>query len=333
MFGVGAETVRFRDNAPQSASLQPGSARTQNALVLNWDDLRHFLAVARAGSTLGGARLLGVNQTTVARRVASLEAALGGAALCERRQAGYRLTEAGRRAVAHAERMEAEATALVQLLAAEARHAAGTVRATTNELLANLVLVPFVQAFRREHPAIGVELIVDDRRLDIVRGEADVALRAGWRPLEPGLVGRRLCDTGWAVYCSRDYAARHGGAPTTPEALRGHQLVGGEGALAELPGPRWLEATAAGGEVACRSNSLTNLITAVKAGMGLATLPCFVGDVEPDLVRCLPPVEALRGNLWLVTREELRDAPHVRAFIDALAAHIRPMRPWLSGRP
>jgi DNA-binding transcriptional LysR family regulator len=303
----------------------------QNAPVLDWEDLRHFLAVARAGSTLGGARLLGVNQTTVARRVTSLEAALGGTALCERRQSGYRLTEAGRHVFAHAERMEAEAAALSHLLAAEARRAAGTVRATTNELVANLILVPFVQEFRRRHPELRVELIVDDRRLDLARGEADVALRAGWRPLEPGLVGRRLCDMGWAAYCSRDYAARHGGVPTTPEALRDHQLVGGEGALAALPGPRWLEATAAGAEIACRSSSLTNLIAAVKAGLGVATLPCFVGDAEPDLIRCLPPIEAIRASLWLVTREALREAPHIRAFLDALAAHIRPLRARIAG--
>ena len=303
----------------------------QNAAMLDWDDLRHFLAVARAGSTLGAARLLGVNQTTVARRVASLEAALGGAALCERRQAGYRLTEAGRRVLAHAERMEAEAATLVQLLASERRRVAGTVRATTSELLANVILVPFLQELRRAHPELRVQVIVDDRRLDLARGEADVALRAGWGSLEPGLVGRRLCDSGWSVYCSRDYAARHGGAPTTPEALRGHQLVGGEGALAENPGLRWLEATAAGGEVTCRSNSLTNLIAAVRAGLGLAALPCFLADAEPDLIRCLPPVEAMRASLWLVTREELRDAPHIRTFLDALAAHIRPMRARLAG--
>jgi DNA-binding transcriptional LysR family regulator len=307
----------------------------QNARVLDWDDLRHFLAVARAGSTLGAARLLGVNQTTVARRVASLEAALGGTALCERRQAGYRLTEAGQRVVEHAERMEAEAAALAQLLAAEGRRAAGTVRATTSEILANLIVVPFLQDFRRQHPMIRVELIVEDRRLDIARGEADVALRAGWRPLEPGggLVGRRLCDTGWSVYCSRGYADRHGGAPGTPEALAGHQVIGGEGALAQLESLRWLEATAAGAEVACRSSSLPNLLAVAKAGLGLTALPCFLGDAEPDLVRCLPPVEALKGSLWLVTREELRGAPHIRAFLDALAAHIRPLRPWLSGCP
>lgn len=308
------------------------SARTQNGSVLDWDDLRHFLAVARAGSTLGGARLLGVNQTTVARRVASLEAALGGAALCERRQSGYQLTAAGRRALAHAEQMEAEAEALARALVAEGRRAAGAVRASASELIANHILIPFLQDFRRSHPALRVELIVDDRRLDLVRGEADVALRAGWGDLEPGLVGRRLCETNWAVYCSRDYAARHGGAPATPEALRGHQLVGGEGALAALPGPRWLEATAADAEVACRSSSLTNMIAAVRAGLGLGTLPCFLGDADPDLMRCLPPVEAIRGNLWLVTREDLRDVPHIRAFLDALAAHIRPMRARLIGR-
>ncbi|HYF09950.1 MAG TPA: LysR family transcriptional regulator, partial [Acetobacteraceae bacterium] len=148
---------------------------------ISWDDLRHFLAVARAGSTLGGARALGVNQTTCARRIAALEAAMG-TTLFERRQAGYRLTETGRRVLALAERVEGEVAALMQAVQAERRVLSGTVRATTNESLANLVLTPFLRRFREAHPGVRVEVVIGDRKLDIARGEADVALRAGVQP-------------------------------------------------------------------------------------------------------------------------------------------------------
>ncbi len=303
----------------------------QNNPAYDWNDLRHFLAVARAGSTLGGARLLGVNQTTVARRIAALEAALG-RTLFERRQDGYRLTEAGALVRERAERVEAEAQSLAALLAAQGRQLRGTVRVTTNEGLANAVLIPFLRGFRAAQPGVRVELHVDDRRLDIAGGEADLALRAGSRPEGAGIVARRLGDLGWTVYGSAEYAARHG-LPASPEELARHALIGVEGTFATTPHARWLEAQAPEAEIGWRSNSLTNLQVAVQAGMGLATLPCLVADADPLLRRCFPPVPALRSELWLVIREELRAAQHVRALVDALVAHLEGMRGAMLGEP
>lgn len=288
---------------------------------MDWNDLRYVLAVARAGSALRGAELMGVNQTTVLRRLDAIEERLG-APLFERRRTGQTLTAAGRRAVEAAERMEAEAEALRTALAAQSRELAGSVRVTASETLANRLVTPCLLAFRERHPGISVEVVASDARLDVARGEADVALRAGFAPEGAGIVARRLPDTDWTVYCSRAYASERG-APANRAQIPGHDIVGMEGRMAVLPGWRWLQASAPDTPVRCRSNSLVNLVWNLKAGLGLGALPVLIGDAEPELMRCFPPPPELRAELWLIVREELKGQPHVRAFTDFLAAHVK----------
>ncbi|WP_270934600.1 LysR family transcriptional regulator [Falsiroseomonas oryzae] len=295
----------------------------------DWDDLRHFLAVARAGSTLGAARSLGVNQTTCARRIAALEATTR-TQLFERRRAGYRLTEAGARLLVLAARVEREVRALEGALEAERRMLSGRLRATTNESIANDVLTPFLARFREAYPRIRVEVTITDRTLELARGEADVALRAGRQPEAVGVAVRRICHLPWTIYCARDYALRHG-APTSQAEIAGHAVIGGEGNVADIAGVRWLEEAAPGTEVVSRSGSLTNMTAAAVAGLGLAALPCMIGDREPALQRCFPPVPGIGGDLWLVVREEAREVPHVRAFLDSLVAHLGAVRSMLEG--
>jgi DNA-binding transcriptional LysR family regulator len=264
-------------------------------MALDWDDLRFVLAVSRTGSALGAGRALEVNQTTVVRRIAQIEEALG-AELFERLQKGYCPTALGRCVAETAERIEAEVLALESTVAAARRELGGAVRVTTSETLANRIVAPCLLAFRRLHPGVRIEVVTADHRLDIARGEADVALRAGSRPEGGGIVARRMPSAAWSVYCSRAYAAEHG-APTTREEIARHAIVGMEGPMAQLPGPLWIDGAAPGAEIRFRSNSLTNLVSSLKAGLGVAALPCFVGDGEPDLVRCMPPPPALDSEL------------------------------------
>jgi DNA-binding transcriptional LysR family regulator len=300
--------------------------------MIDWGDLRFVLAVARSGSALQAAHALGVNQTTVTRRMAELEAAVG-AELFERKRSGYYLTPLGQRVAAVAARIEDEVKALEDAIGAERRAVLGSVRVTTPEILANILVTPWLRTFRKQHPGILVELITDDRRLDIARGEADVALRGTVgqdRPQGAGIVVRRLSRALWSVYCSRSYADEHG-LPATVETLDGHAIVGLDGALADLPGPRWLVRNAPSSKISARSNSLTNLVSTLKAGLGIAMLPCVAGDADSDLVRCLPPIVEVGGDLWLIVREEIKSVPHVRAVADSLAAHIHGMRARLAG--
>jgi DNA-binding transcriptional LysR family regulator len=297
--------------------------------MYDWNDLRYFLAVARTGSTLAASRALKVNQTTVARRVGALERAVG-IKLFDKRQAGYALTEAGLELRAAAERVEVEANAFAEQAGATGRRVSGVIRVTTNEGLANAVMAPALSAFRRLHPEVRVDLVVDEKRLDLTRGAADVALRTGARPTENGLVVRRLTPMAWAAYCSCDYAERRD-CPSSIDALSRHAVIGAEGPIAALPGWTWLREAAPEAEVAARSSSLTNLIAAVKAGLGITVLPCILADSHADLIRCIGPIAGVQSDLWLLTREDMRDVRRVRAFIDFLAAHVTAMRHVLAG--
>lgn len=288
---------------------------------VDWSDLRYVLAVARAGSALRAAQHLGVNQTTVLRRLEALETTLG-LPLFERRRSGHKLTPAGEQVAAVAEKFEFEIQGLHSALGAQRRALSGAVRLTTSESLAARLIAPFLRSFRERHPDIAVELVVTDERLDLARGDADIAVRASSRPQGAGIVARRLPDAHWTIYCSRAYAAEKG-MPKCREEIPNFDIVGMEGRMAQLEGWRWLAAAAAGAPIRCRCNSLTNLVSNLKGGLGLGALPTIVGDAEPDLVRCLPPPRELSSEMWLVVREEVRSHAHIRAFADHLAAYIR----------
>lgn len=298
--------------------------------MFDWDDLRFVLAVARTGSALRAARALKVNQTTVTRRIAQIEDVIG-AKLFESRQSGQAPTPLGQMVAAGAERVEAEVLAVQRAIEARQRVLSGSVRFTSSEVYANYVVAPFLRNFRQQYPGVRVELITADQRLDIAHGEADVALRAGSRPEGGGIVAQRLPDAGWTSYWSRSYAEEHG-LPTSAEGFAGHLVALVEGPMERLAPFIWLSQIAQTATVITRSNSLTNLLSAIRAGLGISMLPCFVGDNEPDLVRCLPPVAELDGEVWLVIREDLKQTAHIRAFVDCLSAHMFALRGPHSGR-
>ena len=157
--------------------------------MLDWNDLRHFLAVARTGSTLAAGKALRVSQTTAARRVAALERELG-LTLFERRAAGYRLTPAGEALVERAEAMEVAAAAFSDGAASQSREASGTVKLTVDEIYAVTLLAPLLRDLHDAHPGIRIELDTTEVKRDLAAGEADVALRMADRPTGAGLVGR-----------------------------------------------------------------------------------------------------------------------------------------------
>jgi DNA-binding transcriptional LysR family regulator len=298
---------------------------------MDWDDLRFVLAVSRAGSALGAARDLGVNQSTVVRRLAQMEKSAG-AELFDRKQSGYCMTAIGRKMVEVAERIESEMAALQNHISLAGRTVSGVVRLTASERLASAVVGPCVHDFQPLHPDVRIELYADDRRLDVAQGEADIALRAGSRPQGAGIVARKLLDVGWSVYCSQEYAAEHG-MPATRAEICEHAIIGMEGPLGQLAGPKWLVEAGGGAPIRFSSNSLSNLIGSLRAGLGIATLPCLAGDFEPGLVRCMPPPRELDAELWLIVREDLKSMPAVRTFADFMAAHVLQRRAALSGRP
>lgn len=290
----------------------------------DWNDWRHFLAVARAGSTLVAARSLRVSQTTVARRIAALEEALG-LPLFERRPAGYALTAAGASLVDQVEALERAALATEQLALASGREAAGTVRFTSEDIFVTALLAPHIADFQQLHPAIRLEFDSSPGVRDLGSGEADVALRSTKQEQPAGTVGRALCADDWTLYCSQGYAARHG-VPCSMAELRQHALIGGGGGHLAQEYGEWIDAAGLNDRVTMQQGSATGLLSAVRTGLGIGVLPAVIADADPDLLQCAPPTDHGR-QLWLLTHERVRHSPPVRAVIDffheRLSAHIR----------
>ena len=300
--------------------------------MLCWDDLRYFLAVARTGSTLGAAKALRVSQTTAARRVAALEAELG-LVLFERRQAGYALTPAGTGLLEQAEAVESAAHSFSEAAAAQGRDVSGVVRLTTAEIYAVTILPAMLRDLHEAHPGIRIELDTSETKRDLDAGEADVALRAGktdsWAA---NLVGRRVATDPWTMYCSRDYAARHP-RPHTRADFATHPIIGGGGQYVWPVYRKWLQHIGLEQAVAMEHGTTTGLLAAVRAGFGMAVLPSFFADRDPDLVRCMDAPESDTMELWLVTPERLRHTPRVRAVMDFLGERLTAMARQAPSQP
>jgi DNA-binding transcriptional LysR family regulator len=292
--------------------------------MLDWNDLRYFLAVAEHGSTLAAGRAVRVSQTTVARRIAALEATIG-IPLFDRRQAGYVVTPAGEELLDRARQVELAANAFAEAAAAESRDVRGTVRITTQEIFVTL-LAPMLRELHERHPEILIELDDAQDFRDLGEGQADIALRSAYGDLGPGVVGRRLGDDDWTLYCSRDYAGAHG-VPTTRAELRKHAFIGGGGPKLWRAYSAWLRDLGLDDRVIMHHASAMGMLSAIRSGLGIAVLPCIVADAEPDLIQCVPAKEGHGRSMWLVTHERCRQAPRVRAVIDflyeRLTLHIR----------
>ncbi len=286
----------------------------------DWNDLRYFVAVADHGSTLK-AEALRVSQTTVARRIAALEEAVG-LSLFERRTAGYAPTAAGEQLLDHARTVEAAAISFDAAAAAQSRDVRGTVRLTTEEIFANTLLGPMLRELHELHPEIVIELDTAREIRDLGKGEADIALRSTGSSQPAGVVGRRLCIDDWTLYCSRDYAARHG-VPKTVEQLKSHALVGGGGGNLWRAYEAWIHELGLDDQVAMHHGTSTGLLSAVRSGFGIAVLPSIVADDDPDLIRCLPPRRGHGRTMWLVTHERVRHTPRVRLAIDFLYERLK----------
>jgi DNA-binding transcriptional LysR family regulator len=293
--------------------------------MFDWNDLRFFIAVARSGSTLAAAKALRLSQTTVARRIGALERALG-FPLFEKRQAGYTLTPAGENLFGRAEAVEAAAAAFTEASTAHGRELSGTVRITSEDIYANGLLSPLLRELHDLHPEIMIQLDTGQEMRDLGSGEADIALRSSSKDQPAGLVGRMLCKDDWTLYCSRDYAARHG-APSSVKELRGHVIVGGGGGNLWRHYQAWLKQLGLEEQVAMHHASSTGLLSAVRSGFGIAVLPCAVADADAELIRCIPPREEHGRILWLLTHERVRHTPRVRVIIDflydRLSRHLR----------
>jgi len=291
-----------------------------------WDDLRYVLAVAHEGSLAGAARALGVNHTTVLRRVNAFEERLG-LRLFDRLSSGYALTPGGEELIDAARHMEDTALALERRLAGQDRRLAGRVRVTTTDTLASSLLPGVLAAFTQRYPRIEVELTISNIVVSLARRGADVAIRPADHQPE-ALVGRRVSSVAFAIYAG----ARSNITPSDIAGLSARPWVAPDDSLSETSVARWMRATLPEAAIALRANSLLALRQASAAGLGLAALPCYLADGAPDLVRVHPPIAAMSTALWVLTHEDLRASARVRAFTDFVAVALARNRPLLEGR-
>ena len=285
----------------------------------NWDDVRIFLAIHRAGSLSAAAGPLGLSQPTCGRRLAGLEAALG-MRLFDRAPEGLHLTAAGAALVQPAEAMETGARALALQTAGRERDLEGVVRISTTELLAVSFLVDALRTLRARHPEIRFELVLSNEESDLLRREADVALRfgpEGSRPSPDRLVAQKLGDEPFDLYGTDAYVAAHG-APPDPAALAGHDVVVYS---ARNPASVWCTSAFRGANVVLAVPSMLVSSAAVAGGIGLGVIPRRAARRFPQLRRLFP--EIARGTGWLIVNPDLRRVPRIRVVVDTLTAMFR----------
>lgn len=294
---------------------------------MNWDDLRFLLAVDRRASLAGAARELKVTKATASRRLAALEQSVG-ARLVERRPRGLVLTEAGREVAAAARDIESAIVSVEQRVASAAdTRPCGTVRLTAPQWVAERLIIPALPELRSRHPELEVDLIGTNAVLNLAQREADVAIR-NVRPSQASLTARRIGELGGCVYASAAYLETRG-APTSPASMAGHDVLVYE-SLEGIPGFEWMRDSRRGARVAFRANDAVALLSAAEAGLGLAALPCLLGDTAGSLRR----VRALgfsRCQVLLVAHEQVRGIPRVRAVSEFVAALFVRQRDLIAG--
>lgn len=280
---------------------------------MDWNDLRYFLAIARAGTLAGAARELGVEHTTVGRRLAALESALE-VRLFTRGPSGLLLTAAGSEILQDVEGLAEQVENIKRRVAGGDTRVAGTVRLTIPES-GNTYFVQNLALLRERHPELLIEILSDNRELDIRRGEADVAVRFR-DTTDTELIQRKAGRAGWSLYGSAAYIARKGQLTST-EDLSGHDVIGFDASLSEITGALWIRTHARDANVVLRGNSISAVINAASVGFGVAPLPCFVAGQEPGLVRLTPKLIGGR-DIVIAVHPNLARIARVRATVDFL---------------
>jgi DNA-binding transcriptional LysR family regulator len=282
----------------------------------DWERQRAFLAVLREGSLSGAARALGVAQPTVRRRIADLEASLG-VALFTRTPTGLDPTETAHALAGHAEAMAHAAAAFARTASAEAGEIAGVVRITASDVVAVEVLPPILATLQARHPGLVLILSPSNRNEDVLRREADIAVRMA-RPVQEALVARMIGAVMLGLHARRDFLDRHG-TPETLDDVRRYGLIGPEHDSDLLRSLRIEGVSIQPGDFSFRSDSDLAQLAALRAGVGIGVCQVGIAARDPALVRLLPDAFEYPLETWVVTHEDLRGVARIRAVFDHLA--------------
>ena len=295
---------------------------------MDWDLCRTFIAVAEARSYLGAARRMRSSHPTVSRQIASLEVQLG-TKLLVRSDEGLVLTSHGRRFHEHVKVMNAAALEAEAAASATGTKARGIVKLSIGPTLAAHWLMPHLAGFVQEHSDIEIELVTHPFPVSVRGREADLVLRIH-QPGDENLIGRKIARLGVGFYASRDYAARRK-LPEHRDDWKYHSVVGFADKKSNTELGRWSDHVARHATIVMRCSSQSDMLAAVRAGIGICALSCITGDAYADLVRVAPHKLAGISDIWLLTHPDLVNLPAVRAVISFITQCAREDRNLLRG--
>jgi molybdate transport repressor ModE-like protein len=288
---------------------------------MNWDDLRLFLAVARTGSISGGAKQLGVQHSTVSRRLRSLEEQLG-ARLIERKKTGYELTVAGENIKQSALRVEREMLGVDEALLGKDANLVGPLKVTAINNMASSVLMPMFARFSNEHPQVELNIIVSNMDASLSQREADIAIRMTNSPTDT-LIGKRLLTVSSTVYGSREYLKKIRRQSAEPKWIGVNCCVFHKA---------WTKQQCHHQSHNFYSDDTLLTQSAIREGLGVSYLPCFMGDADPQLQRyCEPDVQHDLG-LWILLHPDLKRTARVLAFRDHMIQCIKEKQDLFEGK-
>jgi DNA-binding transcriptional LysR family regulator len=294
--------------------------------MADWDNLRFFLELARTGTLVGAARRLGVDHTTVARRIQALEQQLGGP-LFSREVDGHRLTEAGRRLQPQVEAMESAFRTVERAVPASQEGLSGLVRIGATEGFGTVVLAPQLALFAQRHPRLVIDLLAMPRLVHLSRREADIVISLE-RPARGPVVVARLSDYVLRLYASRPYLAARD-AIRSREDLRGHTFISYVDDLLFSKELQYLDELYKPEAFALRSTSILAQHQAARAGAGIAVLPSFIAEPDPELVRVLPGEANFTRTFWMSVPAETRHLARMKAVWDFLRETVERQRALL----
>ncbi len=280
-----------------------------------WDDFRLFLAVARTGKLISAGKQLGIDHTTVARRLTAFEAYIG-TRLIDRSPRGATLTQAGQEMVGHAERIETEVEAAAARLGHHKAFVSGNVRLATPEAFGTFLVAPNVSLLHARHPQLRLELVPESRLVNLVNREADIAVTMT-QPPRGRLVGRRLTDYRIGIYASVEFLAQNGPINTISDISK-YPFIWWIDELIDVPELRVLDDVHAATRPVFFSTSLAAQRNALAGGLGLGMLHTFEADLDPRLVRVLADEVEVQRSYWMVFNEDQKNSPRVRAVADFL---------------
>ncbi len=289
---------------------------------MHWDDLRIFLEVARMGSISGAAKRLGVQHSTVSRRMRTLESKLG-TRLINRRKSGYELTEAGEELQMSARKIEVEILGFEGARSGQDNEPAGELRVSAINNMASTILMPVLARFSQAHPSIEFHVQVTNRFVKLAERDADIAIRLTNSPQET-LIGTHLVSVASAVYGSHEYLGALK-SKAEPERWLGVTCCNFHSS--------WTKEACPSGDHRFYVDDTLLTLAALKSGAGLAYLPCFMGDADPELARARAPDPRHDLGLWLVYHQDLRRTGRVRLFREHMQREIRAMADIFEGNP